>query len=780
MILIRILKNELSRKKGAMIVVFAFMLLSALLAAGGAGLVAELNGSLGRLFSDAKAPHFVQMHAGEVDREAVAAWARRNSLVEEYQTVEMISIDGSSLFLSGGETPEENSIMDISFVAQNSSFDYLLDLENRIVKLSPGEIGVPVYYAEEKGCAAGDKVAVTGDGFFREYTVTAIVRDAQMNPAIVHSKRFLFADSDYDDLSKLFPEREYLIEFRLTDPDRIDEFSTAWQESGLPQQGPAVDYRLFTLLNALSDGIVAAVVIILSLLLVTIAVLCLRFTILAAVEEDYREIGVMKAIGMPKGRIKGIYLIKYIALGGLAALGGYALSLPLGRLLTGNILLYIGRAPKSPAQAAVPVLAAAGIFLLVLVSAQLVQRRFNRISAVEALRAGSGVESVRQGRAPALRQSGMLDINIFLGFRDVLQRFRLFSLLAFIFFFTAAILLVPVHFLSTIQSPKFISYMGIGASDIRIDLRGSDGMRERFDSMVARIAGDMEVARFSPLVSSRFTLLRENGETEPMTVESGDFSIFQLDYLRGRAPVTEDEIALSYLNARELEKQSGDTLLLRGGGRERLLRISGIYQDVTNGGRTAKAAFPGNPEEVLSYTVSLDLKPGVSASAKVHEYGEAFHPARVTGLESYLSQTLGNTIQQLTRVTMAALATGLAVSILITSLFLRMLIARDAQRIAVMKSLGFPLHALRLQYLTTALVLLFIGIVSGSLFSNTAGQSLVSLLWSFMGAAEIHFVIDPLRAYLLIPLVLMLTVTITTLISIRGIREQNIAAAVAE
>ena len=808
MIYARIIRNEVARKKAAMLVVFAFILLASLLVAGGAGLIVELNSSLTRLFADAKAPHFVQMHAGEVDATAVNTWAEGNELIDELQIAEMISIDGSTLYLADSGAPEEDSIMDISFVVQNDRFDYLLDMDNRKLDVERGKIGVPVYFAEEKGLGVGDRVTVAGDGYSHRYTVSSVVRDAQMNPAIVHSKRFVLNAADYERLKADVTDREYLIEFRLTDPSRIDEFSAAYQEAELPQRGPAVDYQLFKVLNALSDGIVAAVVIILSLVLMVIAGLCLRFTILATVEEDYREIGVMKAVGMPRGRIKGIYLAKYIALGGSAAAIGYLASLPVRSLVSENIARYMGRAPQGAAGLLIPMLAAAAIFAMVVVSAMVVLRRFDRVSAVEALRAKTGSDAPRPWRVLPLPAARRLNINVFLGLRDGLQRFRLFGLLTFIFFFAAGITLVPLHFLSTIRSPNFISYMGIGSSDMRVDLRQSDDIEGRFEEVVEHIAADPDVARFAPLVTSLFTMVHENGETERFSVETGDFTVFPLDYLHGRAPRAENEIALSYLNARDLEKKVGDTFTLRGatesrgrgdvgrgdsgigGGdagpgasgaeRDLTMRVTGIYQDVTNGGRTAKAVLPPNRENILASTVSLDLAPGADIAAKMHEYSELFAPARVTDLDSYLSQTLGSTIDGLVMVTAGATAVGIAVAVLITSLFLRMLISKDAKRIAIMKSLGFSLRALRVQYLTTALLLLAVGIGAGSLFSNTIGQRLVSLLWGLMGASQIRFVIDPLQAYVLLPLLLMLAVAVTTMASIRGIKERSIAATIAE
>ncbi len=780
MIFARIMRNEITRKSGPMVVVFLFILLSTLLVAGGSSLIVELSGALERLFSQARAPHFIQMHSGEMEAEAIAEWAQGNAQVEAHQVTEMITVDGSALYLGATDVAEAESVMDVSFVVQNGRFDYLLTSDNEIAEIPVGGVGLPIYYAEELGLGIGDKVRVARDEFQREYTVTEVIRDAQMNPAIVHSKRFLLNLADYEDLKSEFTDSEYLVAFRLNEPGRIDEFSRAYEESGLPSRGPAVDHQLFKLLNGLSDGIVAAVVVVLSLLLMVIAMLCLRFTILATLEEDYREIGVMKAIGMPRGKIRSVYISKYVFLGGAGALLGYLASFPLSGVLTENITTYVGTAPVTAAKFLVPLVAAMLILFLTLLAALVVMRRFGRISAVEALRAGMSREEPRPGSLLTLRRAKLWNINAFLGVRDALQRFRLFGLLTFVFFFAAAITLVPVHFLSTMSSPDFVTYMGIGQSDIRIDLRQSENVEQRFEEILDRLAVDEDVSRAQPLVSSQFSLVRENGEIESLTVETGDLSLFPLDYLQGKAPDSDNEIALSYLNSQELEKDLGDRLTLKSKEHSRTVEVVGIYQDITDGGRTAKAAFPHNPGNIVALTVNLEMAPGVSVEQKVREYSQAFHPARVTGLESYLHQTLGNTVDQLEKVTIGAVIVGVLISVLITSLFLRMLISKDARRIAIMKSLGFSLRAVRFQYLTTALVLLILGIGAGTIFSNTIGQEVVSFLWSFMGAAHIEFVIDPLRAYLLMPLLLATAVGLTTLSAVRGIKDHSIAATIAE
>jgi putative ABC transport system permease protein len=771
MLSLKMIKKDYRRKKSVTLVMFAFITLSAMLMALGSNLIVELSNSLGALFEKAGAPDFIQMHAGEIDQDQIDRWVEGEPGVHKQQTVEMINLDGSSLYLGGSSAGEDESIMDISFVTQNLHFDFLLDMDNQPVELSPGEIAVPVFFMDKNRLHAGDEVRISDGSFAMTFTVAGAARDALMNPAMVHSKRFLVHQSDFRTLGDYFHDREYLIEFMLSPETSVEEFSKGYTDSGLPALGPSVDITLFKMLNAMTDGLAAGVVIALSGVLMIIALLCLRFIILAAIEEEYREIGVMKAVGISAKDIKKIFLLKYGAVGILSALPGYLLSLFLNPYLLSNVLLYMGRAPKNLVQQLIPLLAAGSTAMAVLISCAIILRRFNRISAIEAFGSGSTGERAKNVNLLRLSRNSHTPVNLALGARDLVHRFRMFGLLLTIFFFCASFILIPLHFFTTFSSPSFVSYMGIGKSDIRIDLRSSDDTADRFAGLIEHISKDPDVKQYAPQVASRFTILNEDGSRESISIETGDFALFPLGYLEGSAPVEEDEIALSYKNSREMEKGIGDSIMLISGDLKKELRISGIYQDVTNGGRTAKAAISPEEGTMLWYSLSLDLEPHAEISSKIEEYSILFHPARVTDIEGYLHQTLGNTISQIRKVTISALVIGIFVSVLITALFMRMLIAKDSTDTGIMRSLGFSLRDIRTQYLARALVVLFLGISAGTLFSNTLGQDMVSFIWGFMGASRISFVIKPLQAYLGIPLLLMATVGITTIATVSNIKE---------
>ncbi|MGF6352528.1 putative ABC transport system permease protein [Paenibacillus sp. 4624] len=776
--LLRMLRNDLMRKKGITAALFIFVLLAALLVSSGSRMIMELTSSIQYLFSESKTPHFVQMHAGDLDQTKVNTWAEGNAMVEQHQIVEMVNINGANLYL--GAESEKNTVMDIDLVTQNQQFDYLLNLNSEIIQVRDGEIAVPVYYLQQNKLNIGDQVRINNGAFERSYTIVDFVRDAQMNPSVVHSKRFIVSPNDLEQLKQGVGEMEYLIEFRLHDPAKTSEFTQAYQNAGLPNAGPVVTYGLFQLLNGMTDGIIAAVIILVSLVLILIAMLCIRFTMLATIEEDYREISVMKAIGIAEKDIKRLYLVKYVFMAGFASILGYVASLGVNQLFVSNIMLYMGKAPATLLHFAVPLLATGLIFTMVVLFCRAVLRRFRSISAVEALRTGSlGDTQIVRNRLN-LSRNRWSSVPVFLGLKDVMQRVKMFRLLLFVFIVSSFIMIVPLNFLNTLQAPSFISYMGVGQSDIRIDLRHTTDVEQRYARLVNQIKNDADVQKYSPLVTSQFKIRNAEGSYDNLSVESGDFSIFPLSYLSGNAPATDREIALSDANSNELKLKTGDQLTLQVGGQDQVMTVSGIYQDVTNGGKTAKALLPYNKDSVLWYVVSLDLKDRDVMAAKIATYEKDFSPARVTDLQGYLNQTLGGTIQQLKLVTTLALAIGVFISILITSLFLQMMVAKDNNDIAVLRSIGFALSKIKLKYVVMSLVILIVGVAAGTILSNTLGPMLVSGIMSSFGASKIVFVINPVQAYVLCPLLLAGTIIITAWISIQSIRETSISKMIVE
>lgn len=749
----RLIRNDMQKSKIITFVLMIFVAAAAMLVSLAAILVVNLSGAIDTLMTKAKSPHFVQMHVGELDYDRLHSFAEQHNNVDDYQVVEFLGIDGSEIIL--GDHSLAHSVQDNGFTVQNEKFDYLLDFDGNVINVSDGELYVPVAYMKDKLANVGDKVVVGG----KEFTIAGFHRDSTMNSSLAASKRFLISTNDYEEIKQL-GSIEYLIEFRLKNYDKIGEFETAYATAGLEANGPTVTYTLFKTMNAISDGMMIAVILLVSVLVVTIAFMCIRFTLLAKLEDDYREIGVMKAIGMRFSEIKKIYIAKYLMIAAIGSILGFILSLVFQGVFLENIRLNMGESEYSSYAGVIGIIGILIVFLVIIVYINGVLRRFRKISAAQAIRFGTTQEKKSSSKRFSLNKNKLLGTNFFLGMKDVLSRKRLYATSLAVLVIAAFIIIVPQNVYNTISSKSFIQYMGIGNYDLRIQTTNP----EQASGIVKQIESDSTISNYAVMTTKIFKVKMADGTEENIKVELGDHSTFPIQYSEGVVPARDDEISLSSINAEEMGKKVGDDLTLIIDGVEKDFTVSGVYSDVTNGGKTSKAIFSDNSTNVVWTIVSVDFSDKSVVDQKVLEYSDQFHFAKVSDIDEFVSQTLGSTINSVKTASYAAMVVALVIIVLVTLLFMKLLVAKDRSSIAILKAFGFTNGDIKKQYVTRSVFVLIVGIIIGTILANTLGEVLASLIISSFGASTFNFDVNPLSAYLISPLLMICAVIIATII----------------
>jgi len=757
----RIIRNDILKSKVITLATMVFVAAAAMLVSLAAVLVVNLSGAIDTLMTQAKTPHFMQMHSGVIDTARLAAFAEQNSNVDEFQVLEFLNVDGAQIVIGGNSLAE--NVQDNGFCAQNEKFDYLLDLDGNVINVSDGELYVPLCYMKDGTAKLGDEALICG----KKFTVAGFLRDSQMNSLLASSKRFLVSKNDYGSI-KASGNTEYLIEFRLKDLSALTAFETDYTSAGLEANGPAITYPLFRTINAISDGLMIAVILLVSVLIVAIAFMCVRFTLLAKIEDDYREIGVMKAIGLRIGHIKKIYLAKYAAIAAAGCILGFVLSFVFKGMLLENIRLYMGESGNASFALLFGIAGVLLVFLSIIFYVRVVLKRFRKISATEAIRFGTSQEKSTGTKYFRLSKNRLFDTNIFLGAKDVLTRKRLYATMLAVLLVSAFIIIVPQNLYNTISSESFITYMGIGKCDMRIDIQQTGDIPKKAAEIAKAMESDRYISRYAVLTTKAFEAKGPAGRPERIKIELGDHSVFPIKYSGGRAPAAEDEIALSVMNAAELGKKVGDVMKLVSEGKEKSFTVCGIYSDITNGGKTAKAVFSDNSADVMWCVICAALSDQALVDGKVWEYADKFDFAKVSDIDEYIIQTFGPTISAVRKASWAAIAVALIITLLVTLLFMKMLIAKDKYSIAVMKALGFTSSDIRLQYVSRSVFVLIAGILLGTLLANTLGEALAGAVIASFGASSFKFAVNPLSAYLLSPLMMVCAVLVATAIGTSG------------
>ena len=709
-------------------------------------LFASLAASIDTLMTKAETPHFLQMHTGDPEEAKLIEFADSRDDVDKRQICRFLNLPNNCLSI--GDKSFEANMQDNGLCCQGECFDYLVDGNNDVIQAGPGEVYVPVAYKDEYEIEQGDKMKIGTE----ELTVAGFLRDSQMNSMMASSKRFLVSESDYERLKALGSE-EYLIEFRLKEGSDVNKFATEYKDAGLPENGPTITYPLIKTMNALSDGIMILVILLVSFVVLFISIICIRYIILTQLEKDRREIGMLKAVGISRKDIRSLYISKYLILSMIGCFVGIVLAVVIAGLLGTGIKEMYGETENKAFVYIFMVLGALLAEAIILLFIRKTLRTTEKESAVSAL-CGRGVS----------------------GKKSNLWRPALIISAAAVF-----MILVPTGMKSTMGDPEFVTYMGIGNSHVRIDVRQKDDINNATKNISDIINKDQRVEKCSVMQTRSYKMSLPDGRTYSLMLENGDHSIFPVNYQEGKYPENENEIALSVLNAEDMGVKVGDNVTVSkeaedGKTEQYSCTVCGIYSDITNGGKTAKGCLDDSNDKTPAMwsILYISLKDESMVSDWVDEYQNSYSSVdegiKIIEISDYLQGIYGQTIRNIKDAAVLTMALSGIIIIVVIVLLMRLIIWKERKDSSLKKALGLSSSEIRADYLKKLVIYILSGIIIGVLLGEVLGQKLAGGLLSLMGATGFRFVINPLETFGLVPALIIISVGIAAAISLSEIK----------
>lgn len=780
-----IIKNDFRRNKAINLALLLFMMFSAGLAVLSVVTGVQTFTSISELYKTAQPPHFLQMHKGKINQEKIDEFMSDYEDITYWQTIKMIDIYGESLTVISNKNTYDLSDcrLDIGLVKQNETRDLLLNSKHERVAIREGEIGIPVLLKGMYGMEIGDHIILTSNDITKEFVIKEFILDSQMNSPMVSSTRILLSNEDFAELEGQLGENEYLIEAYFTNSKKASNFQTAYENAGLPQNGQAVTYAIIFLLSALTDIVTVFVLLLVSILLIIVAFICVKFTIMAAMEEEIGEIGTMKAIGLPYTDIRNLYLNKYRALALVGVIGGYLLALLISGVFTKHISSTFGSTRISALAMVLSFIAGSLVFLLINLFCKNIFKKIKKITVVDALVSGNGFTKNKGGIKDGLYKSKKLSVNWLMGIREVFYKFGDWIIVFAVAAIAVLMILVPVNLLNTFEAPEFITYMGSSLEDILIEVENGENLETVYGKVKEILENDDGIKNYHEYRRVRVQTIDAENEFTNLHIDCGDNSGTELQYLNGKAPKEADEIAISYLNASEIGKDAGDAMVLFFADKEREFIISGVYQDVTSGGYTAKSKYDFSGLNAEKYTFSVNLNDNKEVQKKAAEWSEVLGTGvTVDPMDEFINQTLGGVAKQLKTIVFAIIIVGACLAMLITVLFLKLRLAKDLSEIATLKAVGFSQHDIKQQYMIKIGLVSITGILTGIILTNILGEKIVNTVLGIagIGLKKVDLISNPVIEYLLCPLFLIMLMLLVTRIVIKIIEKYNIVAIINE
>lgn len=757
---LQILKKDLNRKKTMNLILFLFIILAATFIAGSVNNMVSVMTALDTFFEKAEVPDYLLSYAGQEQSDQFEQFAKQEGYTFRQQ--EVLQIDPKDLEKEDGEMEYNNTITLSRLGNTVKIFD---KNDEEITKIKDGEIYFAVKVLESEHLQAGDHVQITANGKTGQFTVAGGVKDAIFASEMAGMTRIFLSDRDYDYFDTEDAKHMYNTCVYTEDEDFSEKFNRL--DLNVLMHIGQEEIRMLYMI----DMVIAAVMLVVSVCLILISMVILRFTIHFTMSEEFREIGVMKAIGIANRKIRGLYIVKYFAISLVGGVLGLVCSIPFGRLMLGNLTQNIMM--ETDGNLLWNVLCALAVVAVVVLFSYSCTRKVKGFSPIDAIRNGENGE--RYGRKSVLSlHRSRLPAVLFLAWNDILSGIRRYA--AMILIFTVGILLViiPINTMNTLQSDHLITWFSMSPCDHVISkellFNANSNNRAMVEDQLEAIRSKLSEHGISAQVYEEVLFrmgisCQEKQESSLAFQGVGDITADRYVYLEGSAPQDYGEVGISHLIAERLGAQIGDTVSIHHGDQTRDFMVTAVFQTMNNLGEGIRFY----EKEQLDYSYAFgsfgvqllytDEPDGAALEKRKEQLTEWFPEYEVYTAGEYVSEMIGDVSGQLRGMKYLILTVVLCINMLVTVLMVKSFLTKERGEIAMLKAIGFRDASLAVWQALRIGIVLLLAVIAGTLLSTPLSQVSVGPIFQMMGAQSIEFEVKPLEVYMLYPL-LVFAVTV--------------------
>ncbi|MGN0696384.1 MAG: ABC transporter permease [Oscillospiraceae bacterium] len=770
---LNILKKDLKRKKAMNIILLTFIILATMFVSSSVNNIISVTTALDNYLDMADAPDYLaafvnKSNSVDIDEVIGSASSVDSSGMENviFMSHEQISLEDESKSISSGTNILQSDI----------SMNYFLEDGSILETVNKGELYLTDRDVKRLGLEIGDKLTVEIDNISREFTLAGGIKDSVFGSNATNVTRYIISAEDFDAyLSNDIIDAYYggkLIYINTSDIDKmLSEIKTVIDNS------PFTMDRAYMKFTYIFDMIAVGILLVVSLVLIAVAFVVLRFTITFTLSEEFREIGVMKAIGIGNFKIRGLYLVKYAGLSVIGSVIGLLLSFPFGEMLMSVSSKSVIISNQNPFF--INIICTIFVVAVILLFCYGCTGKVKKMTPIDAIRNGQTGERFRKKSVMSLGKS-KLSATSFLALNDIVSSPKRFGIIALTFFLCLSLMLILSTSVTTLKSDSLIYTFGIADCDIIINGKVMDFMtedgREKLEKYLAEMEdtlaeNDMPASCVQEMFFSLSVSYGENNAKIAAYQGTGT-TMDMYEYTEGTAPQSCGEIAITRMSADKLKADIGDTITIKTLEGDREFIITAFFQSMhslgdgirfytdeevdyiqAQGGMFTQVIYKDNPDD-------KEIRRRIE---RIYE----LYP------EIDKIQTCAESVEDMTGVadTIDAVKSMIAIltivlSALITVLMERSFIAKEQGEIALMKAIGtrngkiYACHALRF---------LFVGIIAvilGEIFAMPLTHLCIDPIFKMMGMElAVDYVTDPVEMYIIFPVIVLATTTVSAFLT---------------
>lgn len=754
----RILKKDLKRKRTMNIILLLFVILCSMFAAAAVNNIIAVTGGIEHYFDAANVPDVTVMTLGENDAgERLAELA----CVREIKTEHWLSCSSKSFWHNGKKL--DNFTNAACLISDGEmAINYFDENNNIIENVDRGCFYASAPFLQDVDIKKGDEVELTVGDCHLTLQFMGRFKGALSRSGKADSPYLIINSADYDYLDK--DEATHILNYKqhyinTSDVDEIKELAMNYDRVFVITREESKSIYLY-------DMLLAYALMIISVVLMFTAFAVLRFTIGFTISEEFREIGVMKAVGIGNASIRSLYIVKYLAIAVAGALIGYFSSIPLKRMMMKTVSenMVLG----SESGTLMGILSSVAVVIMILLFCYGCTRRVNKLSPIDAVRSGQTGERfqkrslLRLGRSK-LPQAAFFSVN------DVLSSPKQFSIITVVFTLCILLMTIMSNFELTLKSEKLLRFFDVPSSEAHI-----------MDSeILAKVMTDQSTHK--AIIADTEKLLADNGmpgkctmtigaqfetshedktETVNFRVMKGETNdTFYVD--KGSAPQKMDEIAVTAGTLDNLGAEIGDRVTAVINEKEYEFMITGTFSSFVN---TANAAFLYKDfdlgHQAVSNVMGVQIHfDGSSDKEQINQNIEKLKSLLETD-KVYSSPDYINHFTGMSDTLNATKKMMMIITVIVTALIVilmeRSFLSKEKSEIALMKAVGIPDSSIVAQHTLRFVIVSVIACI----VSNAALMPISNVMMNWIGnmigdISGLQCDFDPLEIFVGCPAILI-------------------------
>ena len=765
----RILKKDIRRNKTMNIILFLFVMIAGLFCASGLNNLATVVNGTDYMFKTAGVGDYQLIAMGEG---AIGMFEDKVKSIPEVKSYTKETVvfcaEGNIRSESGKRFAVANAGLVQSIDQRGMNY---FDQENQeITSVEKGKVRISNVFLRENELNIGDKIIIEKGDVKETYEIQSGFKDAFLGSQFMGNPRFMLCDEDFqkfldDDVCYNYYGGELF--FINTD----DPVAVGSALSGLEKVG--YSYPVSTLKRAfVMNLIIAFVVVILSVCLMVVSFLVLRFAINFSISEDFREIGVMKAIGIGNRKIRVLYLTKYAVIAVVGSIIGFFLSIPFGKVLLDSVSrdMILGTGLGFVWN----IIGAAAVALLVILSAYLITGKVKKLAPIDAIRSGQTGERFRKKGGIRLTGSRMRP-SLYLAVNDILSAPKRFVTVIVTFSLCTLLVLIIANTANTMKSDKLVHLFG-PVSDVYItdvadsmsymNEQGKDALKEHLDDMAEEYTDAGMPCKAHISLIYYYEIGYEGTSYSYACEQDMNNTVDDFIYNEGSAPTNKNEIAITDMFTELTGAKIGDTVTMDfGKGPENML-ITAKFQSMNDLGKIillhqdAETDFlhlKSPMQYRLDFTDDPDQK---TIDERIEKIKDMTGNDKVQNAADYSADCV-KVYDIMNAVAKFLLIIVLIVVILITLLMERSFIADEKNEIAISKAVGFRDSSVIRWHVNRFFIAAVIAMLIAVGLSIPATELTISPIFGLMGASKIDFKYDIVRCFMAYPAVILAVTVIT-------------------